>query len=213
MFNYWEGWWALPSEKSLSILVVDDDEDLSEALSEYLQSSGFKVTIAGSYKKAAEILSWRHSGPDMLLADLRLPDGDGLQVIKMAKEINGDILSAVMTGYASLETALEAIRVGAYDYVTKPFSLREIEILVRNMSDKILLVRQNREANQKLKHFYARIDSLQEDKVALIRLNREMRREFEKLSQKLDRVLHLLKVMSDPRFTEGLHTFHRSADN
>lgn len=203
----------MPSEESLSILVVDDDEDLGEALSEYLQPSGFRVTVAGSYVKAAEILSWRHSRPDILLADLRLPDGDGLQVIKMAKETNSDILTAVMTGYASLETALEAIRVGAYDYVIKPFSLREIEILVRNMSEKILLVRRNREANEKLKHFYARIDSLQEDKVALIRLNREMRSEFEKLSRKLDRVLHLLKVLSDPRFTEGLHTYHRSTDH
>ncbi len=190
------------SDDSIQLLLVDDDRDLSDALAEFLRSRDLKVTVCHSSAEAAAELRRRGADFKILLSDLRLPDGDGLQLIELAKRQSPGILAALMTGYASLETALKAIQLGAYDYVTKPFSLNEIEILVRNMCDKIRLEEQARrahreiqEANEKLREIYSRIDVLHDEKIELMRLNREMKKEFAVLANKVDQVLQMLQVV------------------
>ncbi len=188
---------ALP----VRLLLVDDDRDLGEALAEFLRSRGLEVKFCRSVAEARHEIE--HGSPyQILLTDLRLPDGDGLEILRYAKLRNPEILCALMTGYASLESALEAIRLGAYDYVTKPFNLNEIEILVRNMCDKITLEaearrarREMQEANDKLREIYARVDALQEEKLELMKLGREMRREFAALSNRVDQVIQMLEVI------------------
>ncbi len=191
-----------PSDGSIQLLLVDDDRDLSDALAEFLRSRDLSVTVCHSSAEAAAELRRRGQDFKILLSDLRLPDGDGLQLIDLAKRQNPGILAALMTGYASLETALKAIQLGAYDYVTKPFSLNEIEILVRNMCDKIRLEEQARrahreiqEANEKLREIYSRMDVLHDEKIELMRLNREMKKEFAVLANKVDQVLQMLQVV------------------
>ncbi len=180
------------SPMELSILLVDDDEDLREALGECLESCGHEVVLCGGCREAMARLN--ESGQDfhIILTDLILPDGDGFEIIKLSQEKNSRALTAIMTGYASLETALKAIRLGAYDYITKPFNFDEIEILIRNMCDKVRLMEENRQANRKVCELYAQLAALREEKVELASSNCEMRREFERLSRKLDCLIELL---------------------
>jgi YesN/AraC family two-component response regulator len=82
---------------------------------------------------------------------LIMPEIDGLKVLEKAKECNPDGVVIIMTGYASLDTAIQAIRGGAYDYIRKPFKLDELEVVVKNACEKISLVRENRRLLQTLK--------------------------------------------------------------
>jgi len=191
---------SLPFE--MDLLLVDDDRDLNDALTGFLKSKGLGVTSCTTCKEASDYLAREGERFHILLTDLRLPDGDGLRLIEIAKLKNPHVLAALMTGYASLETALKAIQLGAYDYVTKPFSLNEIEILTRNMVDKIRLEtkariaeQQAEEASGKLKEIYGRVDGLHEEKLELMKLNREMKREFETLSNKVDQIIQMLQVI------------------
>lgn len=181
-------------ELGLNLLLVEDDKDLGETLSEYLEADGLSVTVCDSCKTALELLHTPGKSYQMILTDLLLPDGDGFEIVRASKERDPDTLAAVMTGYASLQTAVEAIRLGAYDYITKPFSLDEIDILVGNMKDKLTLQKENREGQRKLHQVYSKVETLQDEKMELMRLNRDMRREFEALSEKLDQVIQLLSL-------------------
>jgi DNA-binding NtrC family response regulator len=190
------------STSPIELLLVDDDRDLVDALSSFIESKGISVTTCSTGAEAEERLQTEAGRFHILLSDLRLPDGDGLKLIEISKLKNPGILAALMTGYASLETALKAIQLGAYDYITKPFSLNEIEILIRNMCDKIRLEdgarraeREIEEANEKLRDIYAKIDTLHDEKLELMRLNREMKKEFLGLSNKVDQVLQLLQII------------------
>jgi DNA-binding NtrC family response regulator len=180
--------------RQLNLLLVEDDKDLGDTLKEYLEADGLTVTVCDSCRNALDLLRAPGSGFQMILTDLLLPDGDGFEIVRASKERDEDALAAVMTGYASLQTAVEAIRLGAYDYITKPFSLDEIDILVRNMRDKLTLQKEHREGQRKLHQVYSKVETLQDEKMELMRLNREMRREFEALSDKLDQVIQLLSL-------------------
>ncbi len=178
----------------LSLLLVEDDKDLGDTLKEYLEAEGLSVTVCESAQAALDVLKTPGSRYQMILTDLLLPDGDGFDIVRACKERDPDALAVVMTGYASLQTAVEAIRLGAYDYITKPFSLDEIDILVGNMRDKLTLQKEHREGQRKLHQVYSKVEMLQDEKMELMRLNREMRREFEALSDKLDQVIQLLSL-------------------
>ncbi|HSR67484.1 MAG TPA: response regulator [Acidobacteriota bacterium] len=172
----------------LSVLLVDDDEDLRAALAEFLQDEGYQVSYCGSCREARELLEDAAYSCHMLLTDLKLPDGDGLEVVRTAKASQPDIVAAVMTGYASLETALKAIRVGAYDYVTKPFNFDEVEILLHNMSDKVRLVEENRRIHERLDALNRNLEDLSTIRMELSRLNRTLSEGLEALNDRLDRM-------------------------
>lgn len=172
----------------MSVLLVDDDEDLRAALAEFLQDEGYRVTYCGTCGEARGKLEDAAFDCHMILTDLKLPDGDGLDVVRAAKARNPDIVAAVMTGYASLETALKAIRVGAYDYVTKPFNFDEVEILVHNMSDKVRLVEENRRVQDRIDALSRNLEDLSTIRVELSRLNRTLSQGLEDLNKRLDRL-------------------------
>ncbi len=88
---------------------------------------------------------------DLVISDLMMPGADGMEVLKEAKAKTPDCVVILITGYASLDSALQAIRGGAYDYIRKPFKLDELEIVVKNACEKIMLVRENKGLLQRLK--------------------------------------------------------------
>ena len=88
---------------------------------------------------------------DLIITDLMMPGADGMEVLREAKERNPDSVVILVTGYASLDSALQAIRGGAYDYIRKPFKLDELEIVVKNACEKIMLVRENKGLLRRLK--------------------------------------------------------------
>ena len=111
------------------ILVVDDEPSMREMLRIVLRRDGYEVLIAENGREAIEQL---RKGPiDLLLSDIKMPDITGVEVLRAAKDINHDIVAFMMTAYASTSTAVEAMRLGAVDYFTKPFSMDELRLKIR----------------------------------------------------------------------------------
>ena len=111
------------------ILVVDDEPSMREMLRIVLRRDGYEVLIAENGRDAIEQL--RKTPVDLLLSDIKMPDVTGVEVLRAAKDINSDIVAFMMTAYASTATAVEAMRLGAVDYFTKPFSMDELRLKIR----------------------------------------------------------------------------------
>jgi len=110
-----------------TVLVVDDEQLIRWTLNEHLSRDGYRVVEADSAASALE----RHAeGVDLVLLDYRLPDGDGLSVLKKIKEADADTLVIMLTAHSTVDTAVEAMKAGAYHYANKPFNLDEIALLV-----------------------------------------------------------------------------------
>jgi len=112
------------------VLIVDDEKSMRDLLSITLEKEGYDVETAAGGELAIEML--HRETVDAVITDLRMPKVDGLQVLRAAKEISPDIAVIVITAVASTETAVEAMKLGAYDYITKPFKLDEVNLIVRN---------------------------------------------------------------------------------
>ncbi len=135
----------------IRILVVDDDSDLRLTLCEYLESRNFTVSSARNGTEALSILQSRKHTFDIIFTDLMMPPGpDGLEILKTVKQLNPLSYVVVMTGYSSIETAIESIRCGAFDYLTKPFKLAEIEIVANRIMEYLLLIDDNKRLSAKL---------------------------------------------------------------
>jgi two-component system response regulator PilR (NtrC family) len=111
------------------ILVVDDEPSMREMLRIVLRRDGYEVTIAENGRDAIEQL--KRSQVDLLLSDIKMPDVTGVEVLRAAKELNRDVVAFMMTAHASTSTAVEAMRLGAVDYFTKPFSMDELRLKIR----------------------------------------------------------------------------------
>ena len=110
------------------ILIVDDEDLIRWSLRERLAHDGYAVTEAGT--AAAALQQIAGGGIDLILLDYRLPDGDGLSVLRRSKEVSPDTQVILMTAYSTVENAVEAMRLGAYHYVNKPFNLDEVALLI-----------------------------------------------------------------------------------
>jgi DNA-binding NtrC family response regulator len=125
-------------ESPIRILIADDDDLCREILRDAIQGEDVFVKIAADGVDALEMLG---SSPfDILITDLNMPRMDGLTLLGHARELHPHILSIIITGFGSLESAIEAIRRGAYDYVQKPFKLEEISVAIRNAKEKITIL-------------------------------------------------------------------------
>lgn len=106
-----------------TLLIVDDEPKICEMLSRFFSSRGFRIVTATSGQRAIEILT--HEPPDYLLLDIRMPDVSGLDVLKMAKSYCPNVKVVMVTAIDDQEVADTAFRLGATDYITKPFELDE----------------------------------------------------------------------------------------
>lgn len=128
------------------ILIVDDEAALRTALFRALDRKGYQV-ITSSTAKEAETVSQMDKAIDLAIVDLRLPDGDGIELMSKLRSIHAGIQVIILTGHASIETAVEATRKGAFHFVTKPCNLEEITTLV----DRALSLGQLKNENQQLR--------------------------------------------------------------
>ncbi len=131
-----------------SILLCDDEPKLAKVLSTALTSAGYSVERAGSGQEAIDRAKQKHF--DLLLTDLRLPDRDGLSVLAAIRALPQPPDALMMTAYASAETAVEAMRLGAHDYLIKPFSIDELRIRVAQVMGRRALQEQNGQLQAKL---------------------------------------------------------------
>jgi DNA-binding NtrC family response regulator len=124
-----------------TLLLVDDDETFRKVIAGELASRGFAVTTVAGVRAA--LAAFAVGEPDVMLLDLRLPDGDGLDVLRAVRERSARTEVLILTGHGAIDTAIEAIRRGAFDYVTKPCPLDELEIRLRKALERRALVRRN----------------------------------------------------------------------
>ncbi|GMR05203.1 MAG: hypothetical protein BMS9Abin23_1149 [Thermodesulfobacteriota bacterium] len=144
----------------IRVLMTDDDRNLRDLLEEALMDWGYEVRVAVSGEDALEKIKAERS--DIVITDLRMPGMGGLKLLEKIKEYDEDILVIVITGYATIETAVKAIESGAYDYITKPFRLDELMVIMKNASNLLGLTARNRALLEKLDEAYGEIDNLKD---------------------------------------------------
>jgi two-component system response regulator PilR (NtrC family) len=152
------------------VLVVDDEPSMRDMLRIVLRRDGYDVLAAESGRQALELL--QREPVDLLLSDIRMADVNGVAVLRSAKQINPGIVAFMMTAYASTETAVEAMRLGAVDYFTKPFSMDELRLKVRRHLEAARLSQENVLLKRALNssHAFSNIIGRSESMLAVFRM-------------------------------------------
>ncbi len=133
----------------LNLLIVDDERSIREACREVAQSLGFSAFVADSAEQAYRALDAQTF--DAVLLDLRLPGAGGLDALRRIKERRPEAVVIVVTGYGTVQSAVQAMKNGAYDYVTKPFSVDELKLLLERVATHLKLKSENRLLREKVK--------------------------------------------------------------
>jgi two-component system response regulator PilR (NtrC family) len=131
------------------ILIIDDDESVRDLLETVFKDQGFDVTTATNGKEGLELLQNEHF--DLFIVDLVMPEMGGIDLLKNASSLNIDTPSIVITAFATVNTAVEAMKLGAFDYITKPFSLDELMIVVKRCLEVSRLKKENISLKKQLK--------------------------------------------------------------
>ncbi|MBZ0269132.1 response regulator [bacterium] len=153
------------SPRTGKILVIDDEENIRATLEEFLTLTGYRVTTAANGAEGLDRLG--AASFDLVLSDLKMPGVDGIAVIEWVKETQPDLPVVVMTGFATVDSTIRALRLGAEDYLLKPFSLDEIERTIESCLEKRRLREENTEltaANERLRE----IERIKDDLLATV---------------------------------------------
>ena len=126
--------------KSCRVLLVDDHEATRETLQEVLCDAGHEVKLAENKTRACSLLE--ETVFDLVLTDYKLPDGTGLEILELSKRLYPEMPVVMITGHGSIENAIDATRLGAYEYVTKPIDLNKFRVIVKNALHLVALERQ-----------------------------------------------------------------------
>lgn len=135
------------------ILVVDDELSMREFLSILLEREGYRPDLADSAESALKLLETE--GYELVISDVNMPGLSGLQLLEQTKKITPDTAVLLITAYSTAEQAVEAMKLGAYDYIAKPFKVEEIKILVRNALEKRILVQENVRLRREVRERYS----------------------------------------------------------
>ena len=133
---------------SNSILIIDDERAIRKTLSEILTYEGFKVEEAADGEEGWKLFNEKNY--DVVLCDIKMPKLDGLEFLTKATEKNADIPVIMISGHGTIETAVDAVKKGAYDYVAKPPDLNRLLITIRNALDKNKLSKETRVLKRKV---------------------------------------------------------------
>ena len=135
--------------ETIRILIAEDDARIGDLLAEVLRREGREIVVVEDGLRAVEAME--EAPFDILVTDLNMPGMGGLELMRRAKERNPHVLVIIVTGYASLDSAIQAVKEGAYDYIRKPFKVDELQISVDNACDKIMLFRENQRLLERLR--------------------------------------------------------------
>lgn len=125
----------------ISILIVDDEESVRNSLHDWFMEDGYQVACAENAKEALSIIESKDF--DIILADIKMPGMDGMEMHRRIRALNKDTIVIIMTAFASVSTAVQALKDGAYDYITKPFDPDDLSHLIRNAAKQISLKAEN----------------------------------------------------------------------
>ena len=139
-----------PSDEPLEVLLVDDELSTRELLEQFCRSRHLPVTTASDGRAAITALERAPLRFSLVLTDISMPGADGFEVLKTARNGNRSCYVVMITGYATLDTALRAVGEGAYDYLAKPFSLAQLDVMLARIKDRMALERENRDLRRRL---------------------------------------------------------------
>src|ERR671935_978009 len=142
----------MATSRNGTILVVDDEEIMREILETLLSREGYDVRLASSGTEGLEIA--RSLPIDAALVDIMMPGLDGIATLDELKRIDEDLAVIIITAYGSIESAIAAMKAGAFDYVSKPFKNEEVLVVVRNAMERRRLVHENRNLRQNIQERY-----------------------------------------------------------
>jgi len=125
-----------------NILIVDDEQSYRQLLTLVFESDGHSIRTAPNGREAVRLVS--EEAPDVIVSDVRMPDMDGIEMLRAVRETHPDLGVVFMTAHASVESAREAFKLGADDFVTKPFDVEELKLIVRKTLEKQELIDENR---------------------------------------------------------------------
>ncbi|TWW01545.1 sigma-54-dependent transcriptional regulator [Chitinophaga pinensis] len=131
-----------------SILIIDDEKSIRKTLSEILSYEGYKVEEAADGAEGFKL--FKDKQYDAVLCDIKMPKMDGLEFLEKAREINTDVPIIMVSGHGNIDTAVEAVKKGAYDYISKPPDLNRLLITLRNAMDKTNLVTETKTLRRKV---------------------------------------------------------------
>jgi len=131
-----------------NILIIDDEKAIRKTLSEILSYEGYKIDEAGDGEEGLK--KFREKEYDVILCDIKMPKIDGIEFLEKAKELNADMPIIMISGHGTIETAVEAVKKGAYDYISKPPDLNRLLITIRNAMDKTQLVAETKVLKRKV---------------------------------------------------------------
>ncbi len=155
----------------VSILIVDDEESVRDSLYNWFIDDGYQVECAENAKKALSLLQEKEF--DIVLADIKMPGMDGMEMHRRIKTLAREPVVIIMTAFASVDTAVQALKEGAFDYVTKPFDPDDLSHLIRNAATQVALKKENRNLKDKITTL-ADVDDIVGDSEALTRVLKEV---------------------------------------
>ena len=155
---------TLKSETAVRVLVADDDEMFLEILAETVEEAGAAVELAPDGLDALEQLSVGDF--DILISDLNMPRMDGLTLLRQVRALYPHILSILITGFGSLESAIQALRLGAYDYIQKPFMVEQVAVTIRNAVDRVKTYKERAGLVLEIENLQGKICSLEEKRLS-----------------------------------------------
>ena len=130
------------------ILVIDDERSIRNTLKDILGFEGYSVEVAENGPTGLELV--KNSEFDIILCDIKMPEMDGIEVLERILELKPETTVVMISGHGNIDTAVEAIKKGAYDFIVKPLDLNRLLITIRNAGDKTVLVKETKVLKQKI---------------------------------------------------------------
>ncbi len=188
-------------DQKAKILIVDDEEAVREVLHEGLSTSGYECFTASNYSEALAML--KSDSFNLVLSDINMPGESGIQLLRAVKEYDDDLDVIMVTGVIDIEIAIHAMRLGASDYIAKPFNFEELKIVIEKALEKRKLIIENREyqlnLEKKVEERTAEVLARQKE---IEKLYSELSIAFHQISETYNATLEALVVALDSRDTE-----------
>ena len=144
------------AEDKKKILIVDDELLILRIISDILTKEGYEVVTALNYHKAVQHLE--EETFNVVLSDIRMPEMSGIDLLSHIRQINSDIPVILMTGFASLETAVEAVKQGAFDYLTKPLDFNKLKRIIHQSIERFELLQTNKSLLKELQEVNSNLE-------------------------------------------------------
>jgi DNA-binding NtrC family response regulator len=138
------------STEPLDLLIVDDEADARDMLEEFCREQGFRVVLAQDGRAAVAAIARAVPPFPIVIADLHMPHVDGFAVLEAARRAHASCYVIIVTGYATIDAAVRAVKAGAYDFLAKPFALGQLELVLRRIRDRMALEHENRQLTRQM---------------------------------------------------------------